>query len=75
MQTSVTCRGQTVVPARIRRGYHITRWTKLEWIDDGQTITVVPVASDPIGAVRGMFKDTDLRSALLKSRRKERERA
>ena len=74
MQTTVTQRGQTVIPARIRRGYHITAQTKLEWIDNGQVIAVIPVSTNPIKTMRGMFRDTDLRAALLKSRREERKR-
>ncbi|MGH8628392.1 MAG: AbrB/MazE/SpoVT family DNA-binding domain-containing protein, partial [Gammaproteobacteria bacterium] len=44
MQTTITKRGQTVVPAPIRKRYHIEEGDSLVWIDDGETIRVVPVA-------------------------------
>ena len=74
MESTVTIRGQTAIPVAIRRRYRIEPHTKLEWIDDGQTIAVLPVPSDPIKALKGRFKDADLLVALLKSRKEERER-
>ena len=56
MQTTVTSRGQTVVPARIRRDHAIEPETVLEWIDDGESIRVVPLPRDPIGAAVGLTK-------------------
>ncbi len=48
METSVTKRGQTVVPAAIRRRYHIDGGSRLVWLDDGETIRVVPVPPTPL---------------------------
>ncbi len=70
MQTTVTSRGQTVVPAKIRRDRKIGRQSKLEWIDDGQSIRVVPVPADPIAAARGISKG--LRRKLIEERERER---
>ncbi|MBU4372945.1 MAG: AbrB/MazE/SpoVT family DNA-binding domain-containing protein [Euryarchaeota archaeon] len=74
MESTVTVRGQTAIPVAIRRRYNIKPKTKLEWIDDGHTITVMPIPKDPIKALRGKFRDTDLLQSLLKSRKEERER-
>ena len=74
MVSTVTVRGQTAIPAAIRRKYNIVPQTKLEWIDDGHTIAVVPVPEDSIKALRGRFKGVDLLGDLLKERRRERER-
>lgn len=74
MESTVTIRGQTAIPVAIRRRYRIEQHTKLEWMDDGHTITVLPVPPDPIKALKGRFKDTDLLRALLESRKQERER-
>ena len=75
MESTVTIRGQTAIPVAIRRKYNIVPKTRLEWIDDGHTITVLPVPRDPVKALKGRYKDTDLLGALLKSRQEERERA
>jgi len=75
MESTVTVRGQTAIPAAIRRRYNIKAKTKIEWIDDGHTITVMPIPQDPIKALKGRYKDTDLLQALLKSRKEERKRA
>jgi len=72
MKTTVTARGQTVIPARVRRAHRITPRTRIEWIDDGQTIRVVPLPEDPIAAARGTAKG--LRAVLLRDRKRERQR-
>ena len=72
MQTTVTVRGQTAVPAEIRHKYHIKKQTKLEWVDDGKVITVIPVPDNPIKYARGMLKGTGLTKSLLKARAEER---
>lgn len=74
MESTVTIRGQTAIPVAIRRKYNIMPNTKLEWVDDGHTITVVPIPKNPIKALRGKFKDADFLGALLKSRKEERSR-
>jgi len=70
-KTTITERGQTVVPARIRKAYHLEPSSQLEWIDDGQTIRVVPIPKDPILAAHGMFQGSKLTDALLRSRRED----
>jgi len=72
MKTTVTVRGQTVVPAKIRKDHHITPNTQLEWIDDGETIRVVPLPPDSIRAARGLSQG--LRQKLIEEREQERQR-
>jgi len=74
MESTVTVRGQTAIPVAIRKKYNIKPSTKLEWIDDGHTITVLPIPQEPVKALKGKFKDVNLREALLKSRQEERKR-
>lgn len=72
MESTVTVRGQTAIPVAIRRRYNIRAKTKLEWLDDGHSISVVPIPENPIKALKGRYRDTDFLSALLKSRQEER---
>ena len=72
MKTTVTVRGQTVVPAKIRKDHHIVPNTQLEWIDDGETIRVVPLPSDTIRAAKGITQG--LRQKLQEAREQERQR-
>lgn len=74
MHTLVTKRGQTVVPAAIRRRHQIAEGDRLVWLDDGSTIRIVPVPGDPIEALRGAGKGEGLLERLLKERAEDRER-
>ena len=74
MQTAVTKRGQTVVPAAIRRRYHIEGGAQLVWLDDGEMIRVVPVPEDPLAALRGCGRGDGLTERLLAERSRDRER-
>ncbi len=73
MQTSVTKRGQTAVPAAIRKRYHIEGGGRLVWLDDGETIRVVPVPEDPLVALRGRGRGEMLTERLLAERARDRD--
>jgi AbrB family looped-hinge helix DNA binding protein len=74
MQTSVTTRGQTVVPADIRKRYNIQKGDRLIWLEDDTGIRVIPVPKDPIAALKGRGKGEVLTSKLLAERQRDRER-
>jgi len=74
MHTAVTKRGQTVIPSAIRKRYGIADGARLVWLDDGQTIKVVPVADDPIKSLRGRGRGEKLTECLLDERKKDRDR-
>lgn len=74
METTLTERGQTAVPARIRKRFGMKSGQKLEWAEDGQVIYVLPVAKDPIKAFRGSTA-VGLTEALLRSRREDQKNA
>jgi AbrB family looped-hinge helix DNA binding protein len=75
MITTMTHRGQTVVPADIRRRFHIQNNAKLEWMTDGNTIRVIPIPADPIRGARGIAKGSGLFMSFMDDRKRERERA
>lgn len=56
LQSTITARGQTVVPAAIRNQFHLGPADRLEWLLDNGSIRVVPVRADPVQAFRGQGK-------------------
>jgi AbrB family looped-hinge helix DNA binding protein len=74
METTVSKRWQTVIPADVRRRHNIREGDTLEWIDDGETIRVVPITADPVHALRGRAKGQRLTEQLLKARAEDRQR-
>jgi AbrB family looped-hinge helix DNA binding protein len=71
--TTVSVRGQTVVPREIRRALNIEPESKLAWeIRDGE-IVVHPIPANPVLAARGILRGRGLgTSDLLHDRRRER---
>lgn len=53
MRSTSTSRGQTVVPAEIRRQFGLSPWDALLWVVTSGVITFVPVKRDRIAAFRG----------------------
>ncbi len=72
MQTTVSKRGQTAIPANLRQKYNIEPQAKLEWIDEAGVITVIPIPKDAISYYRGKAKGEKLVERLLKERKKQR---
>lgn len=70
-KTKVTQKGQTVVPASIRKEWGIDRNTTLVWTSDGKVITVIPSPEDPIGQLRGYTEGKSLRAALIRKRKED----
>ena len=73
MRSTITARGQTVIPAEIRRRFQLDPSKKLEWIVDDNGITVVPVKADPIEAFRGRGQGGSV-ERLLQDRKRDRVR-
>lgn len=72
MRSTITNRGQTVIPAEIRRKFHLTPADRIEWIVEGNQIRVVPVRKNPIEAFRGQGIGGGVQR-LLDERAKDRE--
>ena len=75
MKTTVSVRGQTVVPWEIRERMGIVPQTRLEWqVEDG-VIVIYPIPPDPIQAAVGILKGRGpTTNDLLVERRRERQR-
>ena len=73
MRSTITARGQTVIPAEIRRRFKLGPSKKLEWIVVNNGIKVVPVTADPIDAFRGRGKGGSA-ERLLQDRKRDRVR-
>ena len=56
MRSTITARGQTVIPAKIRKQFNLSASDRLEWIIENNIIRIVPVKKDPIVAFRGQGK-------------------
>jgi AbrB family looped-hinge helix DNA binding protein len=54
MRSTITARGQTVIPAPIRERFSLSPACRLEWIVEADgSIRVVPVDPSPVKAFRG----------------------
>ena len=65
MRSTITARGQTVIPAQIRKYFHLSPSDRLEWLVDNEGIRVVPVKDDPIRAFRGQGKGDSVSRLLV----------
>ena len=72
MRSTISSRGQTAVPAEIRRQFNLRERSRLEWMVEGESITVLPVPADPIRSFRGSLKGKYTGEALLSDRRRDR---
>jgi AbrB family looped-hinge helix DNA binding protein len=72
MRSTITARGQTVIPVAIRKSFHLGPSDRLEWIVENGQIRVVPVRKNPIEAFRGRGRGRTT-ERLLEDRRKDRD--
>ncbi len=71
MRSTLTARGQTVVPVEIRRKFHLTQADRLEWVIENNILRVIPVRQNPVDAFRGEGKGGAV-IRLLEEREKDR---
>jgi AbrB family looped-hinge helix DNA binding protein len=71
--STVTSKGQLVIPARLRRRYGIRKGTCVAFAEDGGRIIVQPVTREFIGSLRGSLKPKpSALDMLLRERQRER---
>jgi AbrB family looped-hinge helix DNA binding protein len=72
--TTVTSRGQTVVPARLRERLGLHEGSKLRWIEGVGSLVVLPVSDNPIEALAGKYRGSGMLKRLLAERKRDRGR-
>jgi AbrB family looped-hinge helix DNA binding protein len=71
----VSTKGWVVIPKELREKYGLKKGTRVQVVDMGETLVLIPLAEDPIEALRGMFKEgASLTEDLLAERARERAR-
>jgi AbrB family looped-hinge helix DNA binding protein len=74
-QSTVTTKGQLVIPARLRKKYSIRKGTKVAFIEEDNRIVLQPITHEFIRQIRGSLKGKPSAfEFLLKTRREERDR-
>jgi AbrB family looped-hinge helix DNA binding protein len=74
MRSTITARGQTVIPAPIRARFSLSPAQRLEWIVEADgSIRVVPVDPSPVRAFRGMGRKGGSTARLVAERQAERD--
>ena len=68
---TATGKGQVVIPAQIRKRYHITKGTKVVILDKGGQIVLKPLLKEPVKQARGIFKKGPSALKTLMEDRKE----
>ena len=71
MLVTVSSRGQTVIPAELRKKYGITANSKIEFVDIGEEIELVTLPENPFESSRGILKGVATKD-LFEARRQER---
>ena len=72
--TTITAKGQVVIPSRIRKHLNLTKGTRICVIEKGDTVVLKPLTVKYFGQIMGMLKGSGLTDELIKERRKEREK-
>lgn len=75
MQTSITSKGQVVIPSAIRRRFGIKQGTRftLEVDEAAGRIILIPITREYVESQRGRFRGKGLLKALAGEKNRERE--
>lgn len=75
MALTISNKGWVVIPAELRKKYHLTPGTEVVIVDYGGVLSIIPAMRNPIKQGRGLLKDLpSLNKDLLKERTQERKR-
>jgi len=72
MNVTISQKGWVVIPAELRKKYHLTPGTEVAVVDYGGVLSIIPARRDPIKEGRGLLKGLpSLTGDLLKERAEE----
>ena len=72
---TVSTKGWVVIPKAIRERHGLKKGSRVQVVDYGQILAIVPLPDDPIEALHGMLMDgPSLTDDLLEERARERAR-
>jgi AbrB family looped-hinge helix DNA binding protein len=72
MNVTVSAKGWVVIPAVLRKKYGIKPGARLQFVDYGGALELIPVPDNPVEAAAGMLKGgNSLTEALLAEHRRE----
>jgi AbrB family looped-hinge helix DNA binding protein len=70
---TVSGKGWVVIPKSMREKHRIKKGSRVQIVDYGPILAIVPLPDDPIEALHGMFRDgPSLTADLLEERARER---
>lgn len=73
MKTKLTKRGQTVVPSEIRKRFHLDEASTLQWMVEGDIITMLPIPKNPVETLKGAIKGQVSFKEFMDDRRSDRD--
>ncbi len=74
-ESTMTTKGQLVVPAKLRKRYGLTPGTKVYFIERDKEIVLQPVTKEYLRSVHGMLKsETPVTKELLEERTRDKAR-
>ncbi len=69
----VSTKGWVVIPKNLREKYGLRKGTRVQVVDYGDLLALVPLPDDPVGALHGMLEGgPSLTADLLTARARER---
>ena len=75
MTVTVSEKGWVVIPAELRKKYHLRPGAEVQVVDYGGVLALLPPLADPVAQAAGMLKGTkSLTRALLAEHRREKKR-
>lgn len=70
--STVTTKGQLVIPSRLRRRYGIRKGTRVVFAEENHRLILQPLTREFIGSLCGWLKGSKALDVLLEERQKDR---